>query len=181
MGNTAPVARATYGDYVTKRVGRAEGRYEIWVFKICMLTGMLLLMVPWGHVVHGVLPADAFAQAAPAYGTGWVAAMAVRLVVGDPIVALVASRLVSRLDGDRSRSVAMALTNILVMATIMSLYGVVVGGADDILGAWVPTLPAIWIFAFCLNLFLVGPVATWITLKVARPARAALAQAHAKA
>lgn len=181
MGNTAPAAKATYGDYATRRVGRAEGRYETWVFKICMLTVMPLLMVPWGRVVHGMLPADAFARAAPAYGTGWVAAMAVRPIVGDPIVALVASRLVSRLDGDRSRSVAVALANILVMATIMSLCGVAMGGADDILGAWVPTLPAIWVFAFCLNLFLVGPVATWVTLKVARPTRAALAQAHAKA
>lgn len=88
-------------------------------------------------MVHGALPADAFARAAPAYGVGWVAAMAVCLVVGDPIVALVASKLVSRLSGDRSRSAAMALTNILVTATVMSLYGVVVGGADDVLGAWV--------------------------------------------
>ena len=119
-------------------------------------------------MVHGALPADAFARAAPAYGVGWVAAMAVCLVVGDPIVALVASKLVSRLSGDRSRSAAMALTNILVTATVMSLYGVVVGGADDVLGAWVPTLPAIWAFAFCPNLFIVGTVATWVTLRVAR-------------
>ena len=46
MGNTAPVVRAIYGDCVIKRVGRAEGRYETWVFKPCMLTGMLLLMAP---------------------------------------------------------------------------------------------------------------------------------------
>ena len=32
--------------YTVRRETGAEGRYETWVFKTCMLTGMLLLMAP---------------------------------------------------------------------------------------------------------------------------------------
>lgn len=168
-------AAASYGDYVTKRVGMPQGRYEGWVFRISMVTGMMVLMVPWGHILQGALPADALAQAVPSYPVGWVVAIAVRMIIGDPIVALLAAKVMPRIQGDRGRTLAMALINILIMATIMSLFGVIMGGVDDVLGVWTPNLPLIWGFALVINLFLVGPIATWITLRVARPARAALA------
>ena len=134
-----------------------------------MLTGMLILMVPFGHVVHGHHLTEAIGLALPSYLSGWIAAMAVRLAIGDPIVSLAASRFVCRLKSEWAAALSMALINILVMSTIMSLVGLLMGGVSNVVDLWLSSLPAIWLFAFCANFFVVGPLATWLTVRVARP------------
>lgn len=167
--------RHSYGDYFFKRMGMPQGKFESWVFKLVMVTGMMAVMVPWGHIVHGSAPLDAIAQAAPTYAGGWLTVVVVRLLIGDTIVGLLAPRLMARFHGEKGRTVAMAALNVLIMATVMSLFGAVMGGAQDILGFWAPALPAIWAFALLLNLFIVGPLAIWIATSLSN------ARAHARA
>lgn len=87
-------------------------------------------------------------------------AFAVRFLVADPIVGIIIGKVIVKHLNGLAKSVAITLSNVLVMATIMGAFGLIVTGG---LGAfsweqYAMMLPQTYCLAFLFSYFIVGPL-----------------------
>lgn len=165
-----------YKDCITGKTGAPHGKAEKTVFQIMMVFFMVTVMVTFNWNLHTDDHSPLhFALSLYEYPVMFAIALAVRLLVANPIVGRFADKVLAvRLDGI-VRSAAITLVNVLFMASIMGVFGLAVTGGGFATITWETyssLFPATWIAAFCFSFFIVGPLVKMLYYGFVAPAMA---------
>ncbi|MEG0503742.1 MAG: hypothetical protein RR547_03785 [Raoultibacter sp.] len=99
-------------------------------------------------------------------------ALAVRFLVADPVVGIIIGKVIVKHLNGLAKSVAITLANVLFMATIMGVFGLLVTGG---LGGftwerYMTMLPQTYCLAFFFSFFIVGPLVKMLYHSFVHPA-----------
>lgn len=138
------------------------------VFQTIMVTIMVSCMVTFNWSLREQsISLDSFLGMTYEYPLMFLIALAVRLLIANPIVDRIVPHIPATLTGVR-KSLAMTAVNVSIMATIMSIFGTLV--SQGFVGfSWLSvaqSIPVSFIAAFVLNFFFVGPLVKVLYLQI---------------
>lgn len=150
-----------YRDCITGKAGAPRDKAGKTVFQIMMVFFMVTVMVTFNWNLHTDDHSPLrFALSLYEYPVMFILALAVRLLVANPILGPFIDNVVAKRLDKTARSIAVTLVNVLFMGSIMGVFGLAVtGGLASVTWEHYAALyPATWIAAFLFNFFVVGPL-----------------------
>lgn len=171
----------TYLDCITGKASAPHDKAGKTVFQIMMVFFMVTVMVTFNWNLHTEDHSPLrFALSLYEYPAMFAIALAVRLLVANPIVGRFVDGVVVKHTRGIVRTVSVTLVNVLFMGSIMGVFGIMVAGGGAAALSWdlyASMYPATWIAAFSFNFLVVGPLVRMLYFAFVAPAVAAYGEA----
>lgn len=166
------MSKITYAQCLRGTVPAPAPGWERNLFQFLMVFGMVTSMVTFNWLLHHPEPVLAdWIAALYEYPLTFGVALGVRWFVANPLLDRTAGRLIPQKLSGIARSLAMTLSNIFAMVTIMTFFGIIISnGIEGFTWAeYAASLPVGYAAAFVANWFIVAPCAKLGFYRLVRP------------
>lgn len=163
-----------YKDCITGKVGAPFDKAGKTIFQIMMVFFMVTVMVTFNWNLHTEDHSPLrFALSLYEYPAMFAIALAIRLLVANPILGRFIDKVVVKHTRGFARGLSITIVNVLFMGTIMGVFGIIVAGGGISALSWElysSMYPATWIAAFAFNFIVVGPLVKMLYFGFVGPA-----------